>query len=94
MQAPHTVDGTSVTSQINEIAQAVGSHVLQMKGIKSSQNILSTVKGLSLSNSAVLQSINEVLYNQMKFTGNSEDYYNPNNSYIDKVSVFVFVFRN
>ncbi|XP_065892480.1 F-box only protein 21-like isoform X2 [Dysidea avara] len=85
MQAPCTVDGTMVTNQINEIAQAVGLHILQMRGIKDSQNIMSTIKGLSLSSSAVIQSINEILYNQMKFTGNSEDYYNPNNSYIDKV---------
>jgi len=91
MQSPHTVDGDSVTNQINEIAQAVGSYILQMRGIKDSQNILSTVKELSLPSSAVLQSINEVLYNQMKFTGNSDDYYNPNNSYIDKVTVMLCV---
>ena len=83
-----------VTNQINEIAQAVGLHILQMRGIKDSQNIMSTIKGLSLSSSAVIQSINEILYNQMKFTGNSEDYYNPNNSYIDKVSVFVYCVCN
>jgi len=91
MQAPYPVDTTSVTNEISEIAQAVGSHILQMRGIKDSPNILSTVIELSLPSTALLQSINEVLYNQMKFTGNSDDYYNPDNSYINKVSVLELV---
>ena len=87
MQSTHRVDGAMVTRQLDEIAVAVGTHLLQAKGIMGSHDILSSVKELSLSSSVILEAINNVLYNEMKFTGNGDDYYNPNNSYINKVTM-------
>ena len=86
MQATHKVDGTMVTHQLDEIAKAVGTHLLQAKGgMAESHDVLSAVKELSLPSSVILEAMNNVLYNQYKFTGNGEDYYNPHNSYINKV---------
>ena len=87
MQSTHRVDGTMVTRQLDEIAVAVGTHLLQARGVTGSYDILSAVKELLLSSSVILEAINNVLYNEMKFTGNGDDYYNPNNSYINKVYV-------
>ena len=91
MQSTHGVDGTLVTRQLDEIAVAVGTPLLQAKGITGSHDILSAVKQLSLSSSVILEAINNILYNEMKFTGSGDDYYNPNNSYINKVCIATYV---
>lgn len=87
MQSTHSVDGAMVTRQLDEIAVSVGTQLLQAKGITGSHDTLSAVKELSLSSSVILEAINNMLYNEMKFTGNGDDYYNPNNSYINKVAM-------
>lgn len=89
MQATHKIDGTLVTRQLDEIAVTVGTHLLQENGIKASHDVLSVVKELSLPNSVILEGINKVLYTEMKFSGNGDDYYNPHNSYINKVCTYV-----
>ena len=74
-----------VTHQLDEIATTVGTHLLQANSVTPSHDTLSAVKELSLSSSVILEAMNKVLYTEMKFSGNSDDYYNPHNSYIDKV---------
>ena len=85
MQATCKIDGTSVTRQLDEIATTVGTHLLQTNGVTGSHDVQSAVKELSLASSLILEGINNVLYNEMEFRGNADDYYNPHNSYIDKV---------
>ena len=86
MQATQKIDGTMVTHQLDEIATAVGTHLLQANGgMTGSHDVLSAVKELSLPSLVILEAINNVLYNQYKFTGSGDDYYNPLNSYINKV---------
>ena len=85
IQATHKVDGAMVTRQLDDIATTVGTQLLLANDITASHDVLSAVKKLSLPSSVILEAINNVLYKQMKFEGNRDDYYNPNNSYIDKV---------
>ena len=89
MQATSKIDGTLVTRQLDEIAMTVGTHLLQTNNVTASHDILSAVKQLSLASSVILDGINNVLYDQMNFKGNTDDYYNPQNSYIDKVHMYV-----
>ena len=89
MQATQRIDGALVTRQLDEIAMAVGTHLLQARGITGSHDVLSAIKELSLPSSVILEGINNVLYDEMKFTGNGDDYYNPNNSYINKVRKYI-----
>ena len=90
MQATHKVDGAMVTRQLDDIATTVGTQLLQKNDVTASHDVLSAVKKLSLPSSVILEAINNVLYKQMKFEGNRDDYYNPNNSYIDKVcNIFI-----
>ena len=42
----------------------------------------------------VLNCINLVLYGEMGFHGNTEDYYAPENSYIDKVNKVILLFES
>ena len=88
MQATCKIDSTLVTRQLDEIAMTVGTHLLQANNETASHDVLSAVKELSLASSVILEGINNVLYNQMKLRGNTDDYYNPHNSYIDKVCVY------
>ena len=89
MQATHKIDSALVTHQLDEIAMAVGTHLLQSNNITGSHDAPSAVKELSLPSSVILEAINNVLYNEMKFTGNGDDYYNPDNSFINKVCTYV-----
>ena len=86
MQATRKVDSTSVTRQLDEIATSVGTDLLRANSKTASRDVLPAVKKLSLPSSVILGAINKVLYDQLKFTGNSDNYYNPHNSYIDKVT--------
>jgi len=86
MQATHKVDGSLITRQLDDIATAVGAHLLQTtNNPTASHDTMSAVRELLLPSSVILEAINKVLYEQMKFSGNSDDYYNPQNSYINKV---------
>lgn len=88
MQATHKIDSTMVTHQLDEIAVMAGTHLLRPRGMMAaSHDTLSAVKQLSLPSLDILDAMNNVLYDQMKFTGNRDDYYDPQNSYIDKVCI-------
>lgn len=43
---------------------------------------------------AVLEAIRHVMYTKLGFHGNKDDYYDINNSFIDKVSVYYFLLFN
>lgn len=66
-------------SEVKEILDGIAARVTQLVGEKKNADDPKTIR-------KVLTCINQVLYGEIGFHGNKEDYYAHENSYIDKVN--------
>ena len=99
MRPCHCLGGRSISGQLDSIAEMVAVELLSKRGEGEGQaegevldpkrprheNPLTEVTQLRLPTDTLLNGLNTVLYDHMGFRGATDNYYDLNNSYIDKV---------
>lgn len=75
-------------SEVESIIDSIAQRVIQVAGEKRSETRTEDPRQVRM----MLNCLNQVLYEEMGFQGNKEDYYAPENSYIERVmSYFAFL---